>query len=141
MIKQSTRRRAKTAAVVAAVAATTTALLASAPAATAAPSVQLTANGQLSANSIIIEKPQYHYYARSAMVEGTLDTDECVRVYAATYAGPTRRLDYRSTSLKCDVKVPFKLELKADVPGGADRILLEVRDSAGNIRFSTWDYR
>ncbi|SMC94763.1 hypothetical protein [Lentzea albidocapillata] len=117
------------------------ALLAPAPAATAAPSVQPTAHGQLSVNSIIIEKPRYHYYARSAMVEGTLDTNECVRVYAATYAGPTRRLDYRSTSLKCDVKVQFKLELKADVRGGADRILLEVRDSAGNVRVSTWNHR
>ncbi|MBE8517432.1 hypothetical protein ILP97_07930 [Amycolatopsis sp. H6(2020)] len=81
-----------------------------------------------------------YFYARSALVEGFLYTDTCVRIYASTYAGPSRRLDYKSTSLKC-VDSKIKIELKADIPGGADRILFEVRDANGNLIASWWECR
>ena len=137
------RRTRKTAVLLAAMATSAAALFATAPAATAAP-VGHAATSSGAATQRAAEEAwgpffyNYYLYARSALVEGFLYTDTCVRVYAATYAGPSRRLDYKSTSLKCvDSKV--RLELEANIPGGADRILIEVRDAAGNLLGSWWE--
>ncbi|WP_155848929.1 hypothetical protein [Amycolatopsis vancoresmycina] len=117
-----------------------------APSAVAAPSTAAAAPAtRLEVGSSTADESYFdftpYFYARSALVEGTLHAVGCVRAYAATYAGPSHRLDYRSTSLKCNTTVPVKLELKADVPGGADRILVELRDDAGNLLASGWVYR
>jgi len=149
--KPSAQRRTRKAAIAAAVAASAATLFASVPAATAAPStVTADPSSQIkitssaldygAANDSVFTFTPY-FYARSALVEGTLRADGCVRAYASTYAGPSRRLDYKSTSLKCNTTVPVKLELKADIPGGADRILVEIRDSATNLIASGWVYR
>ena len=139
------RRARKTGTVVAAVAAIAATLFAAAPIAIAAPAGHVATSSSVAAHRAAEDawgRLDYtaYFYARSALVEGFLYTDTCVRVYAATYAGPTRRLDYKSTSLKCvDSKV--KLELEADIPGGADRILFEVRDAAGNLITYWWHPR
>ncbi len=144
--KPSARRRGRTAGVVvAAVAASAATLFAAAPTATAAPAGQVATSTSTAAHRAAEEAwgefdHTTYFYARSALVEGFLYTDTCVRIYASTYAGPSRRLDYKSTSLKC-VNSKVKIELEADIPGGADRILFEVRDAAGNLIASWWEYR
>ncbi|WIX92460.1 hypothetical protein [Amycolatopsis sp. DG1A-15b] len=137
------RRTRKTAVLLTAMAASAATLFAAAPAATAAPAGHAATSSSTAAQRAAKEASisfayNYYLYARSALVEGFLYTDTCVRVYAATYAGPSRRLDYKSTSLKC-VNSKVKLELEANIPGGADRILIEVRDAAGNLLDYWWE--
>ncbi|MEU4248337.1 hypothetical protein AB0F15_13095 [Amycolatopsis sp. NPDC026612] len=127
----------------AAVAASAATLFAAAPAASAAPAGQVATSSSTAAHSAAeeaaIDFPHTTYlYARSALVEGFLYTDTCVRIYASTYAGPSRRLDRKSTSLKC-VDSKIHIELEANIPGGADRVLFEVRDAAGNLIASWWE--
>jgi hypothetical protein len=72
------------------------------------------------------------WYNRSVGVVGAFNADECERVYASSLVNTTR-LDARSTSLHCNTVTSENIPLSADVPGGANRVYIDIRDRYGNV--------
>jgi hypothetical protein len=72
------------------------------------------------------------WYNRSVGVVGTFNADGCERVLARSIAGITG-LDTRSTSLHCNTQTSENIPLSADVPGGADRVYIDIRDEYGTV--------
>jgi hypothetical protein len=115
--------------VLAAVMAASGLVLIGAPAATAAPASPLV--------GLYFEHPDGSYFSgtvtfsnRSGNVSGTFHAVGCKRLYGDAYAGSTR-LDYRSTSLRCDSTTQENIPLSCDVPGGANHIIVSIRNNAG----------
>jgi hypothetical protein len=75
------------------------------------------------------------FYNRSAGVTGTGHFVGCRTLYAwAIDKQPGDKevvLDVGSTSPQCDKNHPINIPLEANIAGGADRVLLELRDGAG----------
>ncbi|MDX8147651.1 hypothetical protein SK854_36460 [Lentzea sp. BCCO 10_0061] len=75
------------------------------------------------------------FYNRSASVVGTGHFVGCRTLYAwAIDKQPGDKevaLDVGSTSPQCDKDHPINIPLEANIAGGADRVILELRDGAG----------
>jgi hypothetical protein len=73
------------------------------------------------------------WYNRSVGVVGTFNADGCERVLASSLVGITTALDTRSTSLHCNTQTSENIPLSANVPGGADRVYIDIRDEYGTV--------
>lgn len=105
-------------------------VLVGAPVATAAPAAPLV--------GVYLEHPDGSYFSgtvtfsnRSANVSGTFGAVGCKRLYGDAYAGNTR-LDYRSTSLRCNSTTQETIPLTCNVPGGANHVIVSILDNDGN---------
>ena len=70
------------------------------------------------------------WYNRSVGVAGIYNAVGCTRVYMAALDG-RRVLDERSTSLHCNKVTLENIPLSANVPGGADRVYIDIRNEHG----------
>ncbi|NIH83899.1 hypothetical protein [Amycolatopsis granulosa] len=75
------------------------------------------------------------WYARAVRLDGTLrslSSSGCRRAYAVAYDSGGGRLDEGSTSAQCGDRIgPFRIDLTADVPGGAAIVSVCLLDGAG----------
>jgi hypothetical protein len=72
------------------------------------------------------------WYNRSVGVVGAFNAHDCERVLARSIVDLTA-LDARSTSLHCNTQTSENIPLSADVPGGANRVYIDIRDEYGNV--------
>jgi hypothetical protein len=75
------------------------------------------------------------FYNRSVGVVGAFNASGCERAYATSLVDSTA-LDARSTSLHCDTVTDANFSLSADVPGGANRVYLAIKNEYGRV----WDF-
>lgn len=84
------------------------------------------------------------WYNRAVNVSGPAHFVGCRTVYVTTYDihadGTWHYLDARSTSPRCDTNYFVDLGPTADVIGGADVVLVEMRDGSGTRLPYAWRY-
>lgn len=84
------------------------------------------------------------WYNRSVNVSGPAHFVGCRTVYVTTYDrhadGTWHFLNDRSTSPRCDTNYFVDLGPTADVAGGADAVLVEMRDGSGAPLPYAWKY-
>jgi hypothetical protein len=75
------------------------------------------------------------FYNRSVSVTGPAHFVGCRTIYAIAYdiqeGGGLKRIDIGSSSPQCDRDHFINIPLSADTPGGADMVMLEMRDGDG----------
>lgn len=74
------------------------------------------------------------FYNRGASVNGTAHLVGCRTFYAWTIDKQGDKevpLDVKSSSPKCDGNFAIDIPLEANIVGGADRVIIEMRDGAG----------
>lgn len=75
------------------------------------------------------------FYNRSVSVKGPAHLVGCRTIYATAYdiqeGGGLKRIDIGSSSPQCDKDHLINIPLDADTPGGADMVMLEMRDGDG----------
>lgn len=75
------------------------------------------------------------FYNRSVSVTGAAHFVGCRTIYATAYdiqeGGGLKRIDIGSSSPQCDRDHLINIPLSADTPGGADMVMLEMRDGDG----------
>ncbi|MEV6443062.1 hypothetical protein [Amycolatopsis sp. NPDC051716] len=72
------------------------------------------------------------WYNRSVGIVGSLNSSGCERALARSIVN-LKELDARSTSLRCNTVTSVSFSLSADVPGGADRVYVDLTDEYGRI--------
>lgn len=73
-----------------------------------------------------------NWYNRSVGVVGSLNSSGCERALARSIVD-LKELDARSTSLRCNTITSFDVSLSANVPGGANRVYVELTDEYGRV--------
>ncbi|MET7996370.1 hypothetical protein ABZU76_36325 [Amycolatopsis sp. NPDC005232] len=72
------------------------------------------------------------WYNRSVGIVGSLNSSGCERALARSLVD-TKQLDAKSTSLRCNTVTSFNVSLSADVPGGANRVYVDLTDEYGAV--------
>lgn len=83
------------------------------------------------------------FYNRSVGIKGPAHFVGCRTIHAWSVdiqGSVDKILDYGSTSPKCDRDYFVDIPLEANIPGGAERVVIELRDGAGKA-FSPRVYR